>query len=203
MTNATYGYLDILQRANPVLGAISTFVLYPGMEFGSREKWWPDRGIRPTPHEGIDFCYYTNSEGLENSVTSSFRVPVLSDGRILMICKDYLGYTVFLEHMCQDSLRFLSIYAHLIPNREISRGDRLHAGEVIGCVADTTGRRNRMPAHLHLSFIQVKTSIPAEQYDWDLICYSQRKQLVDPMIFLEDGIFKYKERNHWKEAFDV
>jgi len=145
-----YRYGHFLEQVNPSISGVEKYYLYPGMEFQSEVKWWPDSGVRPTLHEGIDFCYYLRSSGGEFVFTPEIRVPVMAEGEIVAICDDYLGQTVFLDHLHDSSLRFLSIYAHMIPHSGLQAGQRVQAGEVIGEIADTTGRKNRMPVQLHL-----------------------------------------------------
>jgi murein DD-endopeptidase MepM/ murein hydrolase activator NlpD len=162
-------------------------------------KWWPDVGVRPTLHEGIDFCYYGKPSGQECAFTPDIHVPVMAEGEVVAVCPDYLGRTVFLDH-CHDSpLRFLSIYAHMVPHPDIQAGRRVEAGEVIGTIADTTGRKNRMPAHLHLSIMEVEKEVPPEHFTWDLICNSELGRLLDPLQFIEKDMIEKRLYNHWKE----
>ena len=175
------------------------YYLYPGMEFRSEVKWWPDHGVRPTLHEGIDFCYYRSSSGREFAFTPEIRVPVMAAGKIIAICDDYLGQTVFLDHLHDSSLRFISVYAHMVPGRMLQPGQDLQPGEIIGTVADTTGRKNRMPGHLHLSIMQVEKSVAPQQFTWNLICSSERSSLVDPLTVIESEMIEMRPDNHWKK----
>lgn len=179
--NQVFSYVDALKKQNVCLAGMKSLYLYPGMEFSSEIKWWPDIGMRVTPHEGIDICYYIDSSGKECRVTPTFRVPVMATGRILAIKKDYLGETVFLDHEYNQPSRFLSIYAHIVPLPELKSGDRVSAGDVIGTVADTTGKKNRIPAHLHISLMNVSRVVPAEKFDWQLISYPENAELIDPL----------------------
>ena len=195
-------YLQYIEEANLSLGTIEKYYLYPGMEFRSELKWWPDAGVRPTLHEGIDICYYTDPEGVEYAVRPDFNVPVMADGQIFAICEDYLGHTLFLEHTFQpnpEKRRFLSIYAHMVPLPHLEVGDTLKAGQVIGCLADTTGRKNRMPAHLHLSLMDADRDISPEEFDWNLICYGEKADLLNPVDHINSKKIEYPEKNHWRE----
>ncbi len=199
--NLQFPYIDILKDNNEVFADIDRFIFYPGMEFGSEVKWWPDRGTRPTLHEGVDFCYYLNSSGKEKIATPEFMVPVMADGRVLNICDDYLGQTVFLDHGYDNPQRFLSIYAHIVPDKDLKKGDRIQSGEVIATIADTTGRKNRMPAHLHLSLMYAEREIPAEKFDWDLMHYDERTNLIDPFKMIISDHIEFRNTNHWKEQY--
>ena len=196
-----FPYLDALEEHNTCISRMKKLYLYPGMEFGSEIKWWPDKGVRVTPHEGVDICYYINSTGEECRVTPEFRVPVMAAGRIVSICKDYLGETVFLEHQYDQLSRFLSIYAHITPRSDLKIGDKVCAGDVIGTVADTAGKKNRIPAHLHISLMTVARTVPAEKFNWDMISYPEDAKLIDPLRMLDTNKVEFILKNHWKEMF--
>ena len=176
-----FQYLHHLEMCNKALEGVQCYYLYSGMEFGSRKKWWPDTGMRPTAHEGIDICYYCDAAGTEKALAIETNVPVMAPGRVVAVCQDYLGYSVFLDHQYEDTLRFLSVYAHIVPHKDIIAGRQLQPGDVVGSIADTTGRKNRMAAHLHITLMQVESSVSPEEYDWDLINRSRRSQLIDPL----------------------
>ena len=46
----------LLEAVNECLAGVKYFNFYPGVLFRSRDKWWPDSGMRPTMHEGMDFA---------------------------------------------------------------------------------------------------------------------------------------------------
>jgi len=198
-----FSYLDAIEEQNNCLAGMKRLYLYPGMEFRSEIKWWPDTGMRPTPHEGVDICYYIDSTGEECRVTPEFRVPVMATGRILAISKDYLGETVFLDHQYEQPLRFLSIYAHITPLPDLKTGDQVCAGDVIGTVADTAGKKNRIPAHLHISLMIITKAVPAEKLDWNMISYPEDAELIDPLRMLDTKKIEFLSRNHWKEMFGL
>ena len=196
-----FSYIDALKKQNDCLAGMKSLYLYLGMEFSSDIKWWPDKGLRVTPHEGIDICYYIDSSGEECRVTPMFRVPAMAAGRILAIKKDYLGETVFLDHEYDQLSRFLSIYAHIVPLPELKTGDRVFAGDVIGTIADTSGKKNRIPGHLHISLMNVSRVVPAEQFDWHLISYPENAELIDPLLMINTEKIEFPAKNHWKEMF--
>ncbi|MDJ0622372.1 MAG: M23 family metallopeptidase [Desulfocapsaceae bacterium] len=192
-------YCEDLAACNPSLHDLTHFYLYPGMEFQSQLKWWPDSGLRPTLHEGIDFCYYRTSSGKELTFSPEIRIPVMASGKIMAICQDYLGHTVFLDHLYETTERFLSIYAHIVPQHNLNVGQPIEKGEVIGKVADTSGRKNRMPGHLHLSIMKVDRQVSEEMLTWDLICNSERSRLIDPLEVIIAQKITMRKHNHWKE----
>lgn len=198
-SNISLNYCQELVASNPSLSGFTEFYLYPGMEFQSPVKWWPDSGIRPTLHEGIDFCYFRTTSGEEKAFSPEICVPVMTAGKIVAICRDYLGYTVFFEHLYKMDQRFLSIYAHIVPRQDVHTGQHLQGGEIIGQVADTAGRKNRMPAHLHLSIMQIDQEVTEEMLTWDLICNSERGRLIDPLEEIDTKQITMRKHNHWKE----
>ncbi len=194
-----FQYLQYLEMCNKTLDGAQWYSLYSGMEFGSREKWWPDSGLRPTAHEGIDICYYRDAAGVDRAVSITTSVPVMAPGRVAAICPDYLGYSLFLDHECRDELRFLSVYAHIVPHKNIIAGRYLQAGDVVGSIADTTGRKNRMAAHLHITVMQVERSVSPAEYDWDLINKSTRSQLIDPLTMIAVEKIRLRSANPDKD----
>lgn len=197
----TFLYLDALEEQNTGFAEMKKLYLYPGMEFRSEIKWWPDKGKRVTPHEGLDICYYIDATGKECVVSPAFRVPVMETGKIVSIRKDYLGETVFLDHEYEQSSRFLSIYAHITPLPDLKIGDCVRAGDTIGTIADTTGKKNRIPAHLHISLMVVARVVPAEQFDWHMISYPDNAQLIDPLKMFDTEKISFQSKNHWKERY--
>ena len=169
-----YPYQQLLKEANRSTNELDCTILYPGMEFDSRVKWWPDEGERVTPHEGIDFCYFLDPAGDEWVATPDFQVPAMATGSVHAIVPDYLGQTLFLLHRSGRESRFLSVYAHIEVAPGILPGDRVCTAATLGTLADTSGRKNRMPNHLHFSLMLVDPVVPPEKYDWDLICFSSQ-----------------------------
>ena len=174
-----YPYFHYLENCNECgAGGVQAWLFSPGMLFGSLEKWWPDTGCRPTAHEGLDICYFTDGLGRDLQFDSGVKIPVMTAGTVIAVCDDFLGRSVFVEH---DQDRLISVYAHIVPLRTINPGYKIREGEVIGNVADTTGRKNRMPAHLHVTIMKIPSGLSGEQLDWNFICRSGRVTLLDPL----------------------
>ena len=177
-----YPYFHYLENCNECgAGGVQAWLFSPGMLFGSLEKWWPDTGCRPTAHEGLDICYFTDGLGRDLQFDSGVKIPVMTAGTVIAVCDDFLGRSVFVEH---DQDRLISVYAHIVPLRTINPGYKIREGEVIGNVADTTGRKNRMPAHLHVTIMKIPSGLSGEQLDWNFICRSGRVTLFDPLKIL-------------------
>ncbi len=179
---AGYPYFRYLEECNEFgAGDVEAWLFYPGMLFGSRDKWWPDAGSRPTPHEGLDICYFTEGLGGDRQFDAGINVPVMAAGTVIAVCDDFLGRSVFLEHLSDG---MISVYAHIIPLKTLRPGYTLSEGQVIGRVADTAGRKNRMPAHLHLTVMRIPVGLPSEQLNWNFICRSGRVTLFDPLTMM-------------------
>jgi hypothetical protein len=177
-----FPYFRYIETCNEFEGEKGkTWLFYPGMTFGSWEKWWPDRGFRPTAHEGLDICYFTDNSGLCQQVNPNVNIPVMTGGTIIGVCKDFLGSSVFLQHDTTDPEGLISVYAHIIPKQTIFPGSGVVAGEVIGNIADTSCRKNMMPAHLHITIMKITAKNGDEYLDWNFICNSDRIILFDPL----------------------
>lgn len=161
-------------------------LLFKGMEYDSKHKWWPDHGVRPTCHEGIDICYYGQREKVTGQLSLSTLLPVIEAGKVIAICSDFLGQSVFVEHKREKNCRFVSAYAHIIPQDAICIGHDLAEGGVVGTIADTAGRKNRMPAHLHLTLMRAPLTVSPELYDWNLLCERECVELLNPLSYLHE-----------------
>lgn len=155
--------------------------------------------MRPTNHEGIDICYYTDGNGKKQQLAPQTKIPVMAGGRVFSLCPDFLGHTVYLDHEISGSCRLLSVYAHILPDSHIHPGRRLEKAEVIGMIADTAGRKNRMAAHLHLSILTIPYEITATMLNWQFICNSSQINLIDPMTMIECDMVKIYQKNKAKE----
>ena len=157
-------------------------IFQPGMEFGTRDKWWEDTGSRPTPHEGLDLCCFEDNSGRLVYLAGNTLVPVLYDGTLVNIFTDFLGESILLAHDFQDNGRNLhSIYAHTVPDKALRRGSRVKAGEVI---ASTCPSKNKsMNPHLHLTVLWAPETAIAT-LDWATINQADHVILCDPLDFL-------------------
>ena len=74
------------------------WVFCNGMLFNSPDKWWGDFGLRDFPHEGIDLCQLKDRSGRIHRLDEKTRIPVMHDGVIKAMFKDYLGQALIIEH---------------------------------------------------------------------------------------------------------
>lgn len=153
-----------------------------GMLFLSRAAWWGDRGRRSSPHEGIDLLLYRNGAGTLLALGQQTRVPVLYDGTVVCMVKDFLGISVFVEHAFPDRDRpLISIYGHTLPFPHVQPGTRLKEGEIIGTLG---GRSGSVRPHLHLSTGRVAHRTLCSGLDWKRVNDPEAFALIDPLPLL-------------------
>ena len=142
------------------------------MLFGSRAKWWGDFHLRATCHEGLDICWFSSDSGQALGLYPGIQVPAMAAGRIMMICKDFLGQSILVEYgqengrMSGANWRIAVVYSHVEVLPGICIGDTILQDQTIACLADTSGRMSKIPCHLHLSIMEINTRIPEDQLNW-------------------------------------
>jgi len=158
-----------------------------GMLFNSADKWWGDFGRREDPHEGIDLCLYRDSAGLTRSLGADTRVPVMHDGEVKAVIKDYLGTTLIIEHECpgSDTGRLAAFYAHTNPCAAIAAGAAVKAGDIIATLAGTGSSKSNIRPHLHLSFGLPSGSFSYEEFAWSGFRDPAMLVLLDPLAVLD------------------
>lgn len=180
-------FAEMLFDANPILSAaFKCWAFCPGMQFNSPHKWWGDLGPRDFPHEGVDFCLYEDRSGQVHRLDQKTHIPVMADGVVRAIFKDYLGQALIVEH---DDLPgegiYLSIYAHTRPREGLRRGHAVRAGDIIATIADTRHSKARILPHLHLSIGRPAPDLVYENFVWNIMRDPDRVILMDPMDMID------------------
>ena len=178
---------DMLAAANLVDALhFRGWVFDPGMTFQSPNKWWGDLGRRDFPHEGVDYCFYTDSTCRKYRLDAGARIPAMHDGRVRAMFEDYLGRSLVVGHATgsDDGTDFISIYAHTHPLEHVRPGAAVRAGDIIATVADTSRSKARIPAHLHFTL-----GLPAADLDYDRFVWNHMRdpnlvRLLDPQPFI-------------------
>jgi hypothetical protein len=148
-----------------------------GMLFGARAKWWGDGGERSIPHEGIDLKYYRNIEGKTSSIGPETKIPVTFTGTVVAVIDDFLGKSIFIKH---------TQYHNAAPGPEIHPGMVFEETHIIGNIANTSGRRQNIPCHLHVSAGWIPDSLPLQDINWETIADPESGViLVDPLLLLD------------------
>lgn len=168
-----------------------SWVFCEQMLFNAPGKWWGDLGRRDFPHEGIDFCLYFNCSGQVCRLDHHTHIPVMHDGVVRAVFKDYLGRAIILEHESGEG-RYdpcLSAYAHTVPLEGIEPGAVVRRGDIIARIADTSTSKARIHPHLHYSFGRPSSDLAYDDFVWNIIRDPRLVTLLDPMEIL-DGPFQ-------------
>lgn len=160
-----------------------SWVFYPGMGFNSPNKWWGDLGRRDFPHEGIDFCLYTDLSGRVRRIDHQTRVPAMHDGVVTSSFVDYLGQALIIEHEdAQGEIgKFISIYAHTIPLDHIKPGVIVKQGDIIATIADTRRSKAKILPHLHYTLGQPSSYLSYEPFVWNDMRDPDLVALLNPL----------------------
>ena len=153
-----------------------------GMLFGSPDKWWGDNGLRDFPHEGIDFCLYSDRSGQIRRLNEQTRIPVMHDGLVQAMFTDYLGQAIVIEHEYghHQNGKFLSVYAHTSPQDGIRPGVTVNEGDIIATIADTKHSKAKILPHLHFSLGLPSPALCYDPFVWGIMRDADRITLLNP-----------------------
>jgi murein DD-endopeptidase MepM/ murein hydrolase activator NlpD len=159
----------------------------PGMLFNSTDKWWGDHGKRDFPHEGIDFCMYKDLSGQLLRIDQKTRIPVMYDGFVRAVFRDYLGQALIIEHENARSggRSYLSVYAHTKPCDGVNPGTEVKEGDIIATIADTSRSKAKILPHLHLSLGRPLPDLVYEPFVWNMMRDRELVDLQDPMSAID------------------
>jgi murein DD-endopeptidase MepM/ murein hydrolase activator NlpD len=158
-----------------------------GMQFNSPDKWWGDHGLRDYPHEGIDLCLYKDRSSRIRRINEKTRIPVMQDGIVKAIFKDYLGKAVIIEHEYSGSKTgwLLSLYAHTNPRSGIEAGVIVKEGDIIAALADTSNLKSNIIPHLHFSLGLPSKAFSFDGFVWNTIRKPEMITLIDPLAVID------------------
>ena len=164
-----------------------SWIFCQGMLFNSPDKWWGDHGLRDFPHEGIDLCLYRDRSRKICRLDEKTRIPVMHDGMIKAMFKDYLGQAIIIEHgkFDSDPGRFISVYAHTKPHANIEAGTIVKEGDIIATLADTSHSKANIIPHLHFSLGGPSKSFSYDRFVWNIIRDSKKISLMDPLPVID------------------
>ena len=177
-------YSEQLLKLNGLRNAgFDRWTFHPGMLFRATEKWWGDGGARPSPHEGIDLCLYTNEPGHLLKLDESTRIPVMFDGEVTKIEKDYLGQSVYVSHAIDDGhgRRLWTMYGHMRPSDHIKPGERVRQGDIIASLTEKRGKTTGPRPHLHLTMAWVSPERALRELNWETLHDPEIATLLDPL----------------------
>ena len=166
---------------------VECWIFCHGMLFNSPDKWWGDRGLRDFPHEGIDLCLYRDASGRRCRLDENTRIPVMHDGVVRAVFKDYLGRALIIEHEATgpDTDRFLTMYAHTAPLAGIDAGVSVKEGDIIATLADTRHSKAGILPHLHFSIGVPVSAFSYEGFVWNVVRRPERITLQDPLPVID------------------
>lgn len=165
------------------------WVFNPGMLFRTVEKWWDEASERGIPHEGIDIAAFLTKGGQVEWLAPFVKIPAAYDGIIDRLQRDFIGFSCFMRHpQFQRGSRYLySVYGHIVPLPERSEGEALKAGDILGALADTSGKAALIRPHLHFSMAWISAATPVEKLNWELMNDPDAVILIDPLALLTGG----------------
>ena len=168
-----------------------------GMLFNSPDKWWGDHGLRDFPHEGIDLCLYVDRSSVIQRLDEKTRIPVIHDGVVRAMFRDYLGRAVIIEHEnpANQPGKFLSVYAHTKPLPGIEVGTGLKEGDMIATIADTCHSKAKILPHLHFSLGIPSNSLTYEGFVWNVMRKPEMVILLDPLVVLDRPHYELNAEN--------
>lgn len=154
-----------------------------GMLFNSPSKWWGDYGRRDYPHEGLDLCLYQDRSGRIHRIDEKTRIPVMHNGVVKAVFKDYLGRALIIEHedSGNNTGRFISFYAHTKPHPAVEVGTVVKAGDIIATLAGTGNSKSNILPHLHFSLGLPSKSFSYESFVWNALRNPEMIVLLDPL----------------------
>jgi hypothetical protein len=161
---------------------VDRFIFYPGMLFGTTEKWWGKSGVRHSRHEGIDLCFFQTVSGHYCRMDESIKIPMAAESRVVHIMDDYLGRTVVVgepENKGKDR-PFLTIYAHLETDKNLRIGDKVSAGEVFANIAAVDSPKIPLLPHLHISMAWADQLPDFSRWSWKLLNQCGSECFVNP-----------------------
>lgn len=163
----------------------STWLFYPGMFFGDRNKWWGDGGKRSAPHEGVDLCFYRTSMGEQLRLDPASRIPAVAGGKVLRIIDDFLGKSIFIAQTdpTAGSCHIYTIYGHTRPLPGLAAGSTVGPGEMIASLSES-GRPGGPGPHLHLSLALISDNLPPERVTWARLSDPRLAVFLDPIGFI-------------------
>jgi hypothetical protein len=176
---------SFIQQLNAVnqLGAIGIdrLVFYPGMLFGSADKWWGASGCRHSPHEGVDLCFFKTASGACCRMDDTMAIPMTGNGRIVHMMADFLGQTVVVEQAAAGGRALLTLYAHIQPEKGLRVGDRLSTGEVFARIAPINNPKISLLPHLHISMAWADQLPDYAEWSWKRLNQCGPQCFIDPL----------------------
>ncbi len=161
------------------------WIFYPGMLFQDTEAWWANDAVRPTPHEGIDLCFYKDNSGQIHRIGKGTKIPVMYDGEVAHIQDDFLGQSIYVKHNTIDKTGNIlhTVYGHTIPLNHHATNMILREGDIIAEMAISQKSRKIHP-HIHITMAWLPDSLSYKKINWETLGNPQLASLCNPIEYL-------------------
>lgn len=176
------------RASNPGLAqGFKHWLFYEAMLFDASHTWWQYSGMRDRPHEGVDLSLYRDGPGRCRRLNHGTRIPVILDGMVVKIFRDFLGQSLYMSHELGDGKgrRLYSFYGHIKSLPGVGPGRRMKEGEVVGMIADPKMDKKTIHPHLHLSIAWVPDTFSSDRLDWETMVTEKEIVLLDPLKVLD------------------
>ncbi|KHE90653.1 MAG: hypothetical protein SCABRO_03609 [Candidatus Scalindua brodae] len=153
------------------------------------ETWWTDNGLRPTPHEGVDLCFYRDNAGKVRRIDNGTKIPVMYTGNIVHTHDDFLGKSIYIKHNINDKIgnALHTIYGHTTPRNRHDTEKRVREGDIIAEVAAVPENSKVLP-HIHITMAWIHKSLPCKKLNWDTIWTSQSVTICNPLEYIDSKL---------------
>jgi murein DD-endopeptidase MepM/ murein hydrolase activator NlpD len=171
------------------------WVFLRAMLFGAEDKWWGDRGRRAFPHEGLDFCLFSDASRSLFRLEEGTRIPAMYDGTVVAIIDDFLGASIVLEHrLPRHRDPFLTIYGHMAVRETLHVESAVREAEIIGTLAEPGTSPVRIHPHLHVSLARPSESASYNNLTWRDLNNPGLFTMIDPLAVMA-GPYQVIERD--------
>ena len=162
------------------------WVFYPGMLYQDTEAWWSDDTVRPTPHEGIDLCFYKDNNGQIRRIANGTKIPIMYAGKIAHIHDDFMGKSIYVKHNTINKMGNIlhTIYGHTIPLNHLGTNMTFREGDIIAEMAISPKNKSIHP-HIHITIAWLPESLSYEKINWETIGNPKLVTLCNPFEYLD------------------
>jgi len=176
---------NFIKLNNTDRGGFKEWLICNGMLFNSGNSWWGAGAKRKKPHEGLDLCFYRDSENRVRRLNEAAKIPVMYDGTVIGIFDDFLGKSLFLQHDITDSAgsRLCTVFGHIIPDSGIYPGKIVKQGEIAARTA--CPEKSAAGPHLHITAGRPRKEISEELLNWKTIGDPDAMTLIDPLALID------------------
>jgi hypothetical protein len=177
-------FFDYLLSANrPRLDGFKQWLFHPGMLFQARQQWWGLEQSRPTPHEGLDLCWFEEIPGSRLTLDHATVIPAPFAGTVVKISGDFLGQSIFLAHDIAPlaGRRLYTALGHTSPLPGLAVGKLVAEADIIASVSAPINRKTTVPPHLHLTLAIIPDAFVPEQLTWKYLSTGREIMLLNPL----------------------